>query len=184
MSQTADKRPNALAAAAIEKDVRMALDLFEGFVTPDRMQLPEQQFLKGDDETGAREALARLLRSPDPLDMQLRLLLASHFDGRPYAYSASRSGKTIPQELHARRRLEFIAPRGNVGEDQRLFKIGAEVLRLLDETPKLLVKTAIERTSIKYKLSEDRVKNAWEHLNKRGWKRKRRLRPLKLPPAK
>jgi hypothetical protein len=55
MSQTADKRPNALAAAAIEKDVRMALDLFEGFVTPDRMQLPEQQFLKGGIHSAPRQ---------------------------------------------------------------------------------------------------------------------------------
>jgi transcriptional regulator with XRE-family HTH domain len=177
--------PNALAAAATEVDVKRALELFEGFLTTDRHGLPEQRFLKGDDETAGREALARLLRSHEPLDKQLRLLLAGHFDGRSYSHGASRGpAASIPQELRPKRRLEFASRRGNISEDQRTFKIGAEILRLLDENPRLKVDKAKEEVAIKYKLSEDSVKKAWEALNKRGWKRKRPQRPLKLPPVK
>jgi hypothetical protein len=155
----------------IESDVELALTLFEGFVTLDRKQLPEQQFLKADDETEARDALARLLRSDEPLDRLLRLLLAGHFDGRACAYSATRGpGSSLPQELLPRRRLTFTSARGQRREDQKQLKLGSEILRLLDEDRTLTVTEAVTRTAEKYKFSSERVWGAWTNMKKRGWK--------------
>jgi hypothetical protein len=170
---------NALSEAATEADVKLAFELFEGIVVTDKKGLPTQRFLTEAQETRRREAIARLLRSDEPLDKSLRILLAGHFDGRPYGYSARAEPYMAPK-----RRLVFKSPRGNRREDQRLFKIGAEVLRLLDEDPALEVKQAIDKTVIKYKMSEDRVTDAWEYINRRGWKRKQYRPPLKLPPVK
>lgn len=169
---------NALAAAAKERDLELAIELFDGIQVPDKNRLPTQRFLTEAQETKRREALARLLRSDEPLDKMLRILLAGHFDGRPCGYSAKGEPVFAPK-----RRLAFKSSRGNRREDQRLFKIGAEVLRLLDEDPKLEVKQAIERIALRYKMSEDRVTDAWEHINKRGWKRTPGPTRAEAPPG-
>jgi hypothetical protein len=180
MSGADDERLDALVEKHSERfktrkrtDIELAAELFEGFITRDRKQLPEQQFLKGDDETEAREALARLLRSDEPLDKLLRILLAGQIDGRPYAYKATRGpDASISQELLPRRRLTFTAPRGRVRQDQKELKIGSEILALLDNDRNLTVTAAIKEIADKYKLSTDRAWDAWEYMKKRGWWRR------------
>jgi hypothetical protein len=71
--------------SSVSQDILLAYGLLDGSLDFDRRGLPREQYLKEGsvEEKEAREAISRLLRSPSPLDRQVREMLAALFDPRP-----------------------------------------------------------------------------------------------------
>jgi hypothetical protein len=67
------------AAAMSSDDLMLARILLGGFVDEDERGLPHERYLSESDETEARLALVRLLRSEAPLAPRLRVALAGLF---------------------------------------------------------------------------------------------------------
>jgi hypothetical protein len=63
-----------------DHDEQLSCVLLGGFIKDDKRGLPRVHYLSGKDESEARKAIAKLLRSEKPLSRQLRDMLASAFD--------------------------------------------------------------------------------------------------------
>jgi hypothetical protein len=70
-------------------DLRQAYKLLGGYQGNDRRNLPQKKYLEygSPEEMEARQALGRLLRSQQPLDSEIRLLLTGLFDREEHKFS-------------------------------------------------------------------------------------------------
>jgi hypothetical protein len=141
--------PDAVAVPWSGSDPQLARELLGGYCDQDRRGRLRSRYLKegSQEEVDARRAIARLLRSNDPLDRQLRTALAGLFD--PDGPPALEQRKI---SIVWRRRGGHIDHRANtqIAEHIRAERIAGKAF---DD--------AIESAVEKFSVSEELAKQIW-----------------------
>jgi len=131
-----------------QSDLQLAWALLDGYVDQDhRGRRHSKYFKRGSrDELDARRAIARLLRSKNPLERQLRDSLAALFDPDPPEWE--------------QRKIEIVFQgRGKPRDHVRNTQIAYHVWDQLDAGGK--VAAAITSAAEEFEVSEEFVKQIW-----------------------
>jgi hypothetical protein len=144
-----------------EDDIALSHVLLAGFVEEDELGLPHQRYLT--DEHEARMAIARLLRSQEPLPRRIRDALAGMFEPVPSDYTdpGARVRVLKIQFRSAARRPDNLRNSVIMQYAYDAWKSGVNV------------ETAIGEAAQKFVLSEDTVWDIWSGFG--GWERAARL---------
>jgi hypothetical protein len=130
--------------------LQLARTLLSGYVERDKRKRLRSKYLKPEspEELKARQALAKLLRSNNPLDRQIRTFLANLVDPDP----RQREPRTIRFVL--RDKSQRVDPIANT-------QIAEYVRRLISADA--TVTEAIARTGDRFGLQKDRVMDIWSN---------------------
>jgi hypothetical protein len=159
---------------AVYNDLTLAHYLLHGFMEEDRRGVPHWKFFdrEGIDEKEARRALARLLRSDQPIQHELRVMLARLVDPDDYqwapgnALAAARAGAMeayCADDLAQHQKIKL----GFRGREQR-WPLGKKSFLEREVAQRVkggaTVEGAIGEVAEKFGVSEGIVKKYWDDL--------------------
>jgi hypothetical protein len=143
-----------MSQSEYESDLRMSLALLQGELITNRSGVNEERYYQkgSSEEQAARRALAKLLRSNNPLDRQVRSALAALIDADISGYPGDNRvfifqprPKTKRHNLRNTQIFEFIQRKAKSKE-----KVG----------------DAIEAAAKKFGLGEEAIKKIWDERRK------------------
>jgi hypothetical protein len=159
--------------SAQENDIKLAYALLDGIPRRDKKGLPVQDYLKGVEEKAARQALARLLASEEPLDSLVRRLLAGLFDHDFRLPMVSGAPET--RKFAADRLIIFKRVSRRNAEDRRRLMLGIEFWKAMgspqkgEKIARGIQAKALEAVAEKFKVDDKTIRNAWKFVQTTPW---------------